>query len=874
MKKTIHTIILLLAAVLPVAADQLLSVSSEGGAFTLCVNRPASPLDAVKNRAASIIVSCNEPLVVQRAASLFADDVARVTGLRPQVTTKGGKGAVVIATMGHNAYVDGLIKKGLLDVSSIRGGWEQFVIRVFDGRLFIVGSDRRGTAYGVFTLSEQIGVSPWYWWADVPVRHQDALYVTANYVSSAPAVKYRGIFINDEDWGLKPWATNNFEKELGDIGPRTYAKVCELLLRLKANMLAPAMHSCTGAFYSHPESKAVCDSFGIIITTSHCEPLLLNNAAKSEWDSNRDGEWNYKTNRETIYKKWDNRLAEASQYENIYTVAMRGVHDEGLRGSLPMEERVPLIEKVINEQRELLVKHKAFTPLSHREKQGGEPSIPQIFVPYKETMDIYENGLKVPDDITLVWVDDNYGYMKRVANPDEQKRSGRSGVYYHISYLGAPHDYLWLNTTPPVLMYEELKKAYDCGADRYWLLNVGDIKPMELGMQTFFDLAWNINNDNAGHFTIEDAYRHQAQFLARTFSSFQTRGVGEATFQAILDDYYRLAWSRKPEFMGFEYQWDDKAHTGLKPTDFSFQHYFEAQRRLNDYQRISNEVERLSEELRVVSGSPADSAAFFELLQFPVQAAYQMNRKFLMAQLNQELATEGRYAEANWAARQMQEAYDSINALNQRYNKQLGGKWDGMMALSNSFTNTCQFYQKPKVKRFEGAGEQPVSLTPLRGLQPQGCCVINLAHFAAKSSDVRLVQGLGYDGQVIQLGTPIGGGEGMVSYPLPSLPSDSVDVIVYTVPFWPLYSGKSNRIAVTVDGELQQHFENKFKEYDRTWKDQVMRNGVACRLRFPVDRRQPSHLLVIKGIDPGQMVQRIIIDWGGLQPSYIGPEIY
>ena len=535
---------------------------------------------------------------------------------------------------------------------------------------------------------------------------------------------------------------------------------------------------------------------------------------------------------------------------------MRGVHDEGLRGHLPMEERVPLIEKVIKEQRELLEKHINKKPTE----------IPQIFVPYKETMDIYENGLRVPDDITLVWVDDNYGYMKRVANPEEQKRSGRSGVYYHLSYLGAPHDYLWLNTTPPVLMYEELKKAYDCGADRYWLLNVGDIKPMELGMQTFFDLAWNI-----GAFDFEKVYRHQAEFLARTLT------LHSSLFQAILDDYYRLAWSRKPEFMGWEYEWDDKAHTGLKDTEFSFRNYDEAHRRLADYQRISDKVERISKDMRVVSGSPADSAAFFQLLQFPVQAAYQMNRKFLMAQLNHEMAAEGRYAEANWAARQMEEAYDSINALNRRYNKQLGGKWDGMMALSTSFTPTCQYYQKPEVKRFEGAGEQAVALSPLRGQKPKDCQVLDLSKFRhqGRSEGVRLVKGLGYDGHVLQFGDPTKAPEGgkyeSIEYRFHA-PSDTVDIIIYAVPFWPLYEGKQNRIVVSINNQPEQVFENKFKEYDRTWKDQVMRNGIMCRLRFAVDQQRETNCLRIQA-DPGQMIQRIIIDWGGLQPSYIGPGI-
>ena len=816
--------------------------------------------DTFSVRDATICYDKQEVMQVKRAVTDLQTDIKRVTNCRPTLLTKEMRGQqIIVGTYGKSQLIQKLIKQGVIKEADLKGKWESYVLAVTnekEPRLVIAGSDTRGTIYGIYNISERIGVSPWYWWADVPVKkNPDAKIEIQNdyYASGEPSVKYRGIFINDEDWGLKPWASNNFEKNLGDIGPRTYAKVCELLLRLKANMLAPAMHSCTGAFYSHPESKVVCDSFGIIITTSHCEPLLLNNAAKSEWDSQRDGEWNYMTNRETIYKKWDDRLGEAAKYENIYTVAMRGVHDEGIRGNLPMSERVPLIEQVIKEQRELLKKHIG--------KKATD--IPQIFVPYKETMDIYENGLKVPDDITLVWVDDNYGYMKRVANPEEQKRSGRSGVYYHLSYLGAPHDYLWLNTTPPVLMYEELRKAYDNGADRYWLLNVGDIKPMELGMQTFFDMAWNVNA-----FDFEKVYSHQAEFLATTF------GYHTSQLQTIIDDYYRLAWSRKPEFMGWEYQWDDKAHTGLKPTEFSFEHYDEAQRRLADYQRISDEVERISEELK--DKNEALAPAFFELLQFPVQGAYQMNRKFLMAQLNQLLVEKGRFSEANWAARQMEEAYDSINALSRRYNKQLNGKWDGMMALSTSFTNTCQFYQKPEVKRFESAGEKAVLLTPLRGQSAKDCKVVDLQNCQNASDGIRIVNGLGYDGKVVKFGDPSKESEDGaledVYYWFNCPNRDSVDIIVYTVPFWPLYKGKQNRVGVSVDNSPVQVFENKFKEYDRTWKDQVMRNGASCRLRFAIDKNRPEHLLQLVG-DPGQMIQRVIIDWGGLLPSYIGPTI-
>jgi hypothetical protein len=783
-----------------------------------------------KVRNATVSYSQEEPKQVLRAINDLRIDIERVTGAgKDGVRNEGGQ--IVVGTYGSKT-IEKLIAKGLLKEQDLMGKWESYVITVTnepEPRLVIAGSDKRGTIYGIYEVSQRIGVTPWYWWADVPVRQNPQATIDCDYYASGePTVRYRGIFINDEDWGLKPWAASNYERELGDIGPKTYARVCELLLRLKANMLAPAMHSCTGAFYSHPQSKVVCDSFGIIITTSHCEPLLLNNAASTEWDQLRDGDWNYKTNRETILQKWDDRLSAASKYENIYTTAMRGLHDAGLQGNLPLEERVPLITKVIDDQRQLLEKHIG--------RQASE--IPQIFVPYKETMDIYENGLQVPDDITLVWVDDNYGYMKRVSNPEEQQRKGRAGVYYHLSYLGAPHDYLWLNTTPPVLMYEELKKAYDCGADRYWLLNVGDIKPMELGIQTFMDMAWNIHA-----FDFDTVNRYQANLLTRLF-------LCNHKVQSLLDTYYRLAWSRKPEFMGWEFEWDDEAHTGLKPTEYSFQNYGEAQHRLADYRHISDEAERLSD----------GSAAWFEMVQFPMQAAYQMNRKFLMAQLNHELLAQGRRAEANWAAHQSQIAYDSINTLNRRYNSLLDGKWRGMMALAPGW---CALYQKmPDVAFSEGAGMTPVDLLPVD--EPlQGCQVLNLTQFASKSDDARLVRGLGYDWLVMQLGS--------ATYGFDAVDVDSVDVFFYTVPFWPLYAGTSNCVSVTVDGSQPQTFENKFKEYDRNWKDQVMRNGAPCRLRFAVDRSKRSHTVTFQALDPGQMLQKVIIDWGGLQPSYLGP---
>ena len=817
-----------------------------------------------KEQPATIVVSKSDGPTVLKVAQLWAADVEAVTGYRPKVSASekhGGRQLVVMGTVTGHAFIRDLSERGLLDVTPIAGGWEQYIIKVvehpaknIDRALVIAGSDRRGVAYGAFELSRLMGVSPWAWWSDVPAAHSDQLFVRGEMVSKRPSVKYRGIFINDEDWGLLPWAAKTFEPGLGDIGPRTYAKVCELLLRLKANMLAPAMHTCTGAFYYHKESKLVADTFGVIITTSHCEPLLLNNAAPTEWDTKRDGEWNYKTNAANIRQKWEQRLGEASRFENIYTLAMRGLHDEGLRGSLPMSERVPLIEQVISDQRQMLERH----------KQQAARQIPQIFVPYKETMDIYENGLRVPDDVTLVWVDDNYGYMKRVSSPDEQRRSGGAGVYYHLSYMGTPHDYLWLNSTPPVLMYEELMKAYHTGADRYWLLNVGDIKPMELGMQTFFDLAWSVDD-----YDIRSINRHQSRFLASIFGQQYERDL-----QWVLDEYYRLCWIRKPEYMGFEWEWSEPERTGLRDTEFSFRNYNEAQRRLADYQAISDRIEAIGRDL-----ADALRAPFFEMMGYQVKASYQMNRKFLMAQLNHEQLAQGRRAEANWAARQMEQAYDSILSLNREFNTMLGGKWRGIMDVPPGI---CALYQnKPAVTYTEGAGETPADLSiDVRREWVDGCMLLNLTDYQvrhARHHQIRLVGGMGYDWQVLQLGDPVREQpcdpttlqSPRADYALPAIAADSIAVTVYSVPFFPLYQGRSTDIGVSIDHQQPRVYRNEPVEWSPEWKEQVMRNGHSVTFRFPIDRHAPNHTLSFVLGDPGMMIQRVIIDWGGRKSGYL-----
>ena len=768
---------------------------------------------------ARINYDAHESRQVVRAITDLRHDIFQVTGSKQ---TSGGQ--IVIGTYGRSRFISELIKKGILQASDLKNKHENYVItitREHHPRLIIAGSDMRGTIYGIYEVSKRIGVSPWYWWADIPVKYNPDVAVSLDYdVSGEPTVKYRGIFINDEDWGMKTWASRNYEKELGDIGPKTYDRICELILRLKGNMLAPAMHSCTGAFYSHSENQKVADERGVMITTSHCEPLLFNNASTLEWDKAKDGEWNYEVNRDAILKKLDARIRQTAQYDNIYTMGMRGLHDEAMKGSSNPKDRARTLEKVFDEQRVILEKYKGIKV----------SELPQIFVPYKETLDIYDAGLRVPDDITLVWPDDNYGYIKRVSNAKEQKRKGGSGVYYHLSYCGTPHDYLWLSTTAPQLMYEEMRKAYSAGADRYWLLNVGDIKPMEIETQMFMDMAWNFDA-----FSYQNANKYQAHGLASVFGEKY-----EKQFQNILDHYYRLAWDRKPEYMGYEFEWDSEENSRLHDTDFSFE-TGTAQKRLVEYQNICFDYETIEREV-----SENLRPALFELLGYSVLSAYQMNRKFLYAQANHETG------EASYAA-QSRDANKQLQNLIDRYHRLLGGKWNQM--ISEIPPGYTALYQNMPELVDQSTDKYRL---PQEQIHPEFAHKIDLTKVEL-IPPFQLLEGMGTDWHVIQMGQPLDfKASGSINIPITELVGkDSLHVCISVVPMWPVNSDRDNRIRISVDGSNPVVCKNEFIEWGPRWKLQVMENRKEFVLSFPIDKKIDSHILTISIVDPGQMIQKI-----------------
>ena len=634
--------------------------------------------------------------VVGTAAGLFAADVARVTGRKIPVVAgqelpAGTRYAVIVGTVGQSRWIDELAAAKKLDVSAIEGGWERYTLRLVDRpghglrkALVIAGSDRRGTAYGLLSVSRAIGVSPWYWWADAPVEHRERLTLrVADYTSAAPSVKYRGIFINDEDWGLYRWAKENFEKELGNIGPKTYEKVCELLLRLQANYLAPAMHDATTAFYKIPENRAIADRYAIAIGSSHCEPLGLNTA--SEWDSKTRGEWDYVNNKAGVDWALKERVETSAPYENVYTLALRGLHDRAMAGSEDLDARKATMQEALLAQRQILA------------DVLGKPAeeIPQVFTPYKEVLDVYNRGLQLPDDVTIIWPDDNYGYMKRLSSPEEQRRSGRSGVYYHASYLGRPHDYLWMNTTSPTLMYEELRKAYDSTADRVWLLNAGDIKSCEFAVDFFLAMAYDIDSFD---------FRRAATYRAEWMSGLLGREYFDE-FQKIADTFYHLAFVRKPEFMGWGYQWatDKYGKERNTDTDFSFANYREGDRRLKAYTQIAGQVSTLMDRM-----PEANKACFYQVLYYPVKACELLNRMVLSGQQNRLYSTQQRAATESLAV-ESRMCHDSLRVITAGYNALLGGKWDHVMTMNQGFA--ASYFQLPELRSASLAGQAELGIT-------------------------------------------------------------------------------------------------------------------------------------------------------------------
>jgi hypothetical protein len=602
----------------------------------------------------AVIVHDAQP-TMRLAAGMLGRDLARVSGAAPVLATRlqdCPRRCVVVGTADSPLVREAARVLGA-DLAPLAGQSERYlrVAGEAGGRalLLVAGADRRGAVYGIVDITRELGVSAWEWWADVAPAHVDRPAVAgALRVSNAPAVAYRGIFINDEDWGLQPWAARTFDPA-GDIGPTTYARVFELLWRLKANLVWPAMHPSTRPFYDIPGNAQVADDYAIVVGTSHAEPMMRNNVG--EWKKDF-GPFDWFRNRDRLVDYWRTRIDAVKRTETVTSLGLRGVHDSAMEGAASPEQARDTLQDVFRVQRALLAG-----------AQGRPPErIPQAFTMYKEVLDYWNLGLAVPDDVTLVWPDDNYGYLAQLGTDRERRRAGGQGIYYHVSYWGRPHDYLWLGTTHPALIRDQLERAWATGARRLWVLNVGDIKPAEYLVQYFLDAAFDAD------VLQQDPARHLDAWAAAQFGPATARETA-----AILREYYRLAWERRPEFMG----WSQTEPTRpVRTTAYVRTGGDEAECRLADYRALTARAESVAARI------PAPLRdAYFELVLYPVRSSANLNTRILKLDLAAEYARQQRPS-SNLYARQAKEAHTALVADAAAYDGLAGGKWRGIMDIA------------------------------------------------------------------------------------------------------------------------------------------------------------------------------------------------
>ena len=744
------------------------------------------------------IACCNsEKLVVRTSLEMLGRDIRTVLSATTELNDKVG--AIVVGTVGQS----NLINETGIDLSALKNKKQAFLLTVSqDGKLVVAGSDSHGTAYGILEISRLLGVSPWEWWADVTPEKRETFRLSSKFRElQSPSVEYRGIFINDEDWGLMPWGNQTYEPSdvKGEIGPRTNERIFELLLRLRANTYWPAMHECTLPFFLTKGNREMAKKYGIFVGASHCEPMACN--AAGEWSRRGKGVYDYVNNSPAVYKFWEDRVKEVAGQEILYTLGMRGVHDGKMQGAKTVEEQKAVLDRVPADQRGLLEKY----------VNKEVTQVPQVFIPYKEVLDIYHAGLQVTEDVTLMWCDDNYGYIRHFPTAVERARKGGNGVYYHVSYWGRPHDYLWLGTMSPSLIYQQMKLAYDQGIQKMWILNVGDIKPAEYQIELFMDMAWNLDKVSSEGVTV-----HLKHWLERELGTSCAKAV-----LPVMQEHYRLAHIRKPEFMGNTREEENNPiYRVVKDLPWSER---EINERLNAYDELSETVEKAASKV------PVDrQSAYFELVKYPVQAAAQMNRKLLYAQL-------ARHDKVDWE--KSDAAYDSIAALTQHYNSLENGKWNRMMDF------------KPRKLPVFNRVERKAAAAPMIA-DRKAACQWNGAD--AKKGNAVVCEGLGYEGKAAEIRK----GDALTFY-FGNLKTDLLEVDIRLLPNHPV-QGDKLRISVSLDGAEPEVIAYETEGRSEEWKENVLRNQAIRKIVLPVSGKK-SHQLVIKALDEGVILDQIML---------------
>lgn len=806
-----------------------------------------SPVSVGKNTSLS--------LVAETSIDMFTSDMKSVTGQYARLIHPA-KARIVLTQLDRASKSQRrkLIQAGV-PVERLDTLVDGFNIKVNGDKILVTGSNGRGTAYGLLELSREAGVSPWIWWGDVLPVQQQSLTLPDDYnITQGASVELRGIFLNDEDWSLRPWSSMTFEpNESGTIGPRTYKEIFKLLMRLRANAIWPAMHKETTAFFKNPVNKLVADSCGISVGTSHCEPLLRNNV--DEWDVSKRGPFNYITNRQAVQEYWIERLREVKGSEggNMFTIGMRGIHDGSMEGVKTKEEKFAALQQVIDDQQQLLADY-----------IGAPNKQMQVFVPYKEVLQLYDMGLNVPAAATLMWCDDNYGYITRLSTDEEQKRPGGGGVYYHLSYWGRPHDYLWLTTTQPGLIYNEMRNAYNHNVRKLWIANVHDPKVAAYDLELFLDLAWNIDIVEP-----ENLGQHLCNWLTTNFGA----DVSQKIYTA-MRKFYNLTGKRRPEFMGWNQVELDKKlyHRGLSPvadTELSFTEFGgEADRYIREFLEIAKIVEDAGQSI-----DPSLRDAYFAAIIYPVLSASNNAVKMLEAQRARSFASGGVNNDIDnsklyLATARSQEAYRNIRAVTETYNEKMsGGKWRKSMNMSPRDLPAGYAPMLPVILTEDEMSEYLVKDTSHEdcNLDADGAIAFNADDFSDISGDYHVIDLLGHSNRAVELEK-----SGSVTYSF-AIDDDLAESLL-TVAMIPTHANDKVRYNVSIDGGEPIEFNLKEPFRSERWKVNVLRGQARRSIKLP-HLEKGNHKITITAVDSHIVVDQICIDPKINRKYYLIPTI-
>jgi len=939
----------------------LFPLSSSGKSTTLCINSEDFP-------------------GVIRALKDLKSDIGKVTNYEPEIVfdkLPHQKDIVIVGTLGKNPIIDQLVKNRKLDVANISGKWEAFSIQTIekpmsgiDKALVIVGSDKRGTIYGIYDVSEQIGVSPWYFWADVSIDHKDELYVKKGIYTQHPSVKYRGIFINDEAPALTGWVKEKYgiinlkqnppiEKSVANYGHEFYTKIFELLLRLKANYLWPAMWS--NAFNEDdPENPRLADEYGIVMGTSHQEPMIR---SQQEWDRRYFktlGHWNYNKYPEILENFWREGVKRNKNYESIVTMGLRGANDSEIGGDI--KSNIAMVENIVSKQQKII----------SEEMNPEITKVPQMWCLYKEIMDYYNEGMRVPDNITLLWSDDNWGNIRRLSTPEERKRSGGSGVYYHFDYHGGPRSYEWINTNPIAKIWDQMSLAKQYGADKIWIVNVGHFKGYELPMEYFLSLAWNTDewtNSNINEYT--------RLWASREFGTTYANEIAD-----IISKYTKFNGRRKPE--------------SLSPQTYSLINYNEAENVVSEFNKITVQAESIYTRL-----PPEKRDAFYQIVLFPTKASMIVNELYLFAAKN-DLYANQRRASTNDMNIQTRTFFQADTDLMAYYNHVFdGGKWNHFMDethigytswmppkvnsldaielktiqvsdsallgvslegtklswpgtsskaklpefdIFNGRQHYIEIFNRGKVSfnytiksevpwlnikesngtitnkdkhiivcldesklqkgnsegviKIKGAGEEvSINVSAFnppgqnkdfqnRFVESGGLVSIEAEHFSnnIEFGDRKWIRvedyGLTLSGMraTAPANSPSaipGKNAPCIEYPIHLFSKDSAQIILITSPLLNFIPGRDIKLAVSIDDETPQYITDvPLKLSNRVWEQMVLNQTQYCKITLNITN-PGNHTLKVWMVDPGVIIEKIMVNMGGLMPCYLGaPESY